>query len=90
MLATRGTIQVSWSWFKGQFIDDVLTFWSFVNFRYKIFFISKDEYSFLFIFYPPPLIMLFSRDIGYLLGDPPLPHVILNYLLADPPLPLSG
>ena len=42
------------------------------------------------IFYPPPLIMLFSRDIGYLLGDPPLPHVILNYLLADPPPPRIG
>ena len=35
-------------------------------------YISKDKYSFILNFDPPP-IMLFSRDNGYLLEDPPSP-----------------
>ena len=50
-------------------------------------YISKDEYSFMLNFDPP--IMLFSRDNGYLLGDPP-PPCYLKLSFGRPPLPQSG
>ena len=85
VLVASGTIHVSWSWLKGQYLDDVLTFCSYVNFRGKILLFKRIRI--VLLNFEPPKIMLSFRDNGYLLGDPP-PPCYLKLSFGQPPLPL--